>query len=342
MNNAVVANKYCVLEYIGQGGFGNIYKVKDEHIDKLYVMKVQPLQRKKDYNNEIEILRTLKHSGLPALHDMFLDDNNIYIIMEMAEGITLEEYIKEKGKLSIDEAVQIGRGLSEIIAYLHSRSIPIIHGDLKPANIIIRDGKVSLIDFGGALRAYAETNTIYGTLTFAAPEWIEGEFSTRSDVYSFGYVMFYMLTGRKGNGIEEKNSYKVLKTYGVPPKIRRIILKCIQKNPDMRYPGGSELEKAIKAVKNPQRKFPGITAFGISRIFKMIGMSMLFAGVLFYKYRDSLWMECTGYVMEFRKWYVYGMVLILISYPFKKLGMRYYKRAILECECSILVTEGSD
>ena len=341
-SGVVIGNKYRILEPLGKGGFGNVYKVKDEHIDKFYAMKIQPLQSATDFDKEIGILKELEHFGLPSLHDVLTDSEYSYIVMEIASGVTLEEYVRKRGKLSLREARRIAGEVCEIVSYLHSQPVPIIHGDLKPENIMIDDSRVCLIDFGCALRAYCEEKTVFGTPGFAAPELGEGEITTRSDIYSLGKVMFYMLTGRSGETTEYCCLHKTLRTYGVPRRMRRMIQKCLQPQLELRYPSATELYEALADVRNVGRHLPGITASYIAMILRIIGFAMLLYCLLLYKYGgyysvEAVW--CAGYVKEL---FVISLLVILSGIPWAWIATAHYKTAILECECNILVTEGNN
>lgn len=335
----IIGGKYRILELLGAGGFGKVYKVKDEHIDKEYAMKVQPLQGRENRDGEVEMLRMLEHSGLPSLHDIISDRKCLYIVMDIAQGISLEHYVKKVGKLSVKETIQISRQLCEIIRYLHSRPIPVIHGDLKPANIMVDDHKVRLIDFGCAVQAYSKGIVLRGTPGYVAPELSRGELTTRNDVYSFGAILFYMLIGRNTDFSRLGELKKELKRYGIPRKLRKILCKCLQLQPELRYPSGVELNDVFVRTKSREGELPGMTSAGIAMLFRLAGILMLLNCLVLYIYsgRDGVdfIINASSYKMNF----IQSIAVILLAIPFDVIASARYKTAVLECEYSILVTE---
>ncbi len=337
----IIGRKYRVLELLGSGGFGSVYRVLDKHLDKTYAMKIQPIMQRSDWEKEICMLRMLNHPGLPALHDVITDEYNSYIVMEHIKGMTLENHVKEKGKLELKEALQIAMGLCAIIDYLHHRSVPVIHGDLKPGNIMMEAGRIRLIDFGCALRAYSEEKADYGTPEYAAPEQHSGEISTASDVYSWGKVMMFMITGRQDNVVEIKRLNKKLKTYGIPRRIRKIVIKCLQPQVKMRYPSAGELREELQKIKTVKRHLPGMTAGYVGSILRLIGLGMLIYCIFCYRY-GSLWGCNSGPEDDLLKeLFLRSLLIFLSAIPWDAIARTFYKTAILECECNILVTEGS-
>ena len=337
----VIGEKYRILRVLGEGGFGRVYLVRDEHIDRMYAMKKQSLANEADYQKEIQMLGALKHPGLPELHDVITDEGFCYIIMENVKGMTLERYVKENGNLGIKETMRIAAGLCEIISYLHRRPVPVIHGDLKPSNIMIDEGNVRLIDFGCALKAYSEAELKYGTPEYAAPEQQEGKICTGSDIYAFGKVMFYMLTGRTEVIKDSRRLNKTLKTYGIPAGVRKILLKCLQSDPKMRYQGGTELKEALGKIKHTGRQLPGLLAGYTATIIRSVGAGMVLYCLFYNKVSQSvgnLQVESSINVKEF---FILGLLVFLAAVPWDAIARSRYKTAVLECECSILVTEGS-
>ncbi len=325
----MIPDKYSVLGQLGRGGFGSVYKVKDEHIDKFYAMKIVKYNALGDADKEINILKSLDFRGLPALHDVFYDEEYMYIVMELARGSNLEAYVKSKGKLSVEETYRIGRQICDILKYLHGRPIPVIHGDIKPENIMVSDEGVSLVDFGCAFLQYSEEYKYMGTPEYAAPELLRGEALTESDVYSFGKVLIFMLTGRQigiVNGIKVQDC---LAAYAVPKRLCKLVVRCLEEDIKRRFRSGLELSKAMQSIWTRGRGFGGRWTAHSAFLLRWSGVSMILYSLFLYQRQ----LEC-------KFWFFVGMVLLTMAFIIGARVDKYYKSTILECECNILVSEG--
>lgn len=326
----VKETKYCLTESLGEGGFSCVYLVIDKHIGKEYALKV--VEAKEEYkDSEIKLLKNLKHEGLPDLHDVFMHKDYTCIVMEYIKGESLEQYVAKKGKLLPKEAMNLGKQLSEILCYLHSRNVPVIHGDLKPQNIMIQEGRVRLIDFGSAFRQYDKKEHVYGTKGYASPEQYQNELFTQSDIYSFGMVMLYMLTGRQAYLFVDEITINELKRYGIPFRLRRIIMQCLSFEVNERFSGGKELKDALKKVKGMTRQLPGQCIAWISTLIRLFGMLSLLQGLFLWKQQ---------YMQDIRCLFIGSVCVIILSYITESFSYKAYKTAILECECSLFVSEG--
>ncbi len=325
----MIPEKYTVLEPLGKGGFGIVYKVKDEHIDKFYAMKILRCNAFYDADNEIKMLKSLECEGLPALHDVFYDEEYVYVVMELMQGINLETYVKSKGKLSVEETLRIGCRVCDILKYLHTRPVPVIHGDIKPENIIVSDGGVSLIDFGCAFLQYTEGFKYAGTPQYAAPELLQGEISTESDVYSFGRVLFYMLTGRQAGMLRSENVRAHLRAYAVPERLCKLAERCLKEDIKLRFRSGLELSKGLYGIKTKDRSFGGKWVSGLAFFLRWSGVFCILYSL--FLYRNQMVPE---------SWFLIGAVFVTISFIIGAWLDKCYKNTILECECNILVSEG--
>ncbi len=323
--------KYRVTGQLGSGGFATVYKVWDKHLNREYAMKVIHNMQTGSPNCETKYLCHLKHEGLPAIYDYFEANGCAYIVMELAKGISLKEYVKEKGKLSVEESLEVAHKVSKILKYLHERPAPVVHGDIKPENIMICDERVQLIDFGGAFSAYSSEAVYYGTPGYAAPELSKGKGGMQSDIYSFGKVLLYMLTGREGSLFRQEHFNEELKRYGVPKHFNKLILKCLNTDPGLRYQSGVELAKAMHALSGISRHLPGQGLVGFGFCLRAAGAVCVLLSI--YKlYIHSV------YGVEFL--FVFGCILLATACVIGRYADVLYKSAILECECSLLVTEG--
>lgn len=325
----MISDKYTVLEQLGRGGFGSVYKVKDEHIDKLYAMKIVKHNAFGEDDKESNILKSLDFRGLPALHDVFYDEEYMYIVMELARGSNLEAYVKSKGKLSVEETYRIGYQICDILKYLHGRPIPVIHGDIKPENIMVSDEGVSLIDFGCAFLQYSEEYKYMGTPEYAAPELLRGDALTESDVYSFGKVLIFMLTGRQ---IEIVNGIKVqdcLAAYAVPKRLCKLVVRCLEEDIKRRFRSGLELSKAMQSIRTRGSGFYVRWTTYSACLLRWSGVFLTLYSLFLYQRQ----LEC-------KLWFLVGMVLLTVAFVIGARVDKYYKSTILECECNILVSEG--
>ena len=335
----LIGGKYRLTDSLGEGGFGAVYRVRDEHINKEYAMKILPYDHGEILSNEINMLRALEHPGLPSLHDVFTEGNKIFIVMELVEGETLEQYVKARGKLSIKETLYISECLCETVGYLHSRSVPVVHGDLKPQNIIVREGRVSLVDLGGAMKMYGNSQICMGTPGYAPPELAQGKITTESDVYSMGKVMLYMLMGRRINESGHKSVQKLLRMYGVPGKVRKVIHKCLEIQPEHRYAGGKQLKESLTKIKMRKNHFSGMAAGRIATIFRISGILMMLYMFLLYKYGESAGVSYHLEGLYIQKLYLKSLLILLAGFQWDALSVSSYRTAVLECECSMIVTE---
>lgn len=198
--------QYRVVEKLGQGGMGAVYRARDDVSGQEVAVKVLPAGLARDphlrerFVQEAQALASLDHPAIVPLITFARDDDDHYLVMKYVAGRSLESELARRGALPIDVARDIFRALLEALAYAHERGV--IHRDIKPANILLDDGgKVSLVDFGIARREAStrltETGILMGTPQYMSPEQIQGRGAERhSDLYAAGLLLFEMLTGR--------------------------------------------------------------------------------------------------------------------------------------------------
>ncbi len=206
----LLQNRYAVEKLLGGGGMGMVYLAHDRRLSNRscaikemidhFIDPQQRLEANEYFAREADTLAQLKHPAIPAITDRFDDHNRHYLVMEYVEGRNLEEELAVQGGEPLSEGlvIDIARQLSEVLAYLHGFSPPMVYRDMKPANVMLTPkGKVVLIDFGIArLFKTARKGTMIGTLGFAPPEQYQGQVDTRSDIYSLGATLHYVLTAR--------------------------------------------------------------------------------------------------------------------------------------------------
>ena len=192
---------YEIKSLIGKGGMSTVYLAEHKRLNTRWAVKEVRKQQgaRFDFLAESNILKRLQHPMLPRIVDIFEDEENIYIVEDFVEGITLDELLKREGKVDEPLARQWFRDLCGVLRYLHTlQPNPIIYRDMKPANVMLKpDGNVMLIDLGAA-REYKPQNmkdTIsLGTKGYAAPEQYDrtGQSDARTDIYSLGVMLFQL------------------------------------------------------------------------------------------------------------------------------------------------------
>ncbi|MCI8957446.1 MAG: serine/threonine protein kinase [Eubacterium sp.] len=255
--NNVVGGRYYVLEHIASGGCSDVYKVRDVYSGMFYALKKyitsDPANQKnlmEGMEKELNALRHCSHPVLPKIYNLIKEEENFYLIMEYVEGTNLKEYVARNGIIKTKMLQDIMMQVCSGIYYLHSLDPPVVYRDLKPSNIILKnDGHVKLIDFGIAKRYRIDVadEQAFGSAGFAAPEQFGDArgvslFNTdiRTDIYGIGTTMYYLKTKKKYTG--RISSEKI---HG---KLKRIIKKCTQVNPDKRYQNCIEVLCEMKSL----------------------------------------------------------------------------------------------
>ena len=198
-------NRYEILEVIGTGGMAVVYKARCNRLNRLVAIKVLKRELSQDeefrrrFHAESQAVAMLSHPNIVSVYDVSHSNNLDYIVMELIEGITLKQYLEQKGRLNWREALHFSTQIAKALEHAHSRGI--IHRDIKPHNImILKDGSVKVADFGIARISSAQntlTREALGSVHYISPEQAKGgKVDYRSDLYSLGVVMYEMLTGR--------------------------------------------------------------------------------------------------------------------------------------------------
>ncbi|MBO4337628.1 MAG: Stk1 family PASTA domain-containing Ser/Thr kinase, partial [Lachnospiraceae bacterium] len=261
----IMGDRYEILEKIGTGGMSDVYKAKDNKLNRYVAIKVLKSEFSENTNFvskfrvEAQAAARLTHPNIVNVYDVGEEGDTHYIVMELVEGITLKNYIEKKARLSVKEAISIAIQVSMGIEAAHNNHI--IHRDIKPQNIMIsKEGKVKIADFGIAKAATSNTITsnVMGSVHYTSPEQARGGFSDeRSDIYSLGCTMYEMLTGRVPfdgettvaiaiKHIQEEMPSPRDFVSEIPVCVEQIIYKSTQKSPDRRYQSMSELIVDLK------------------------------------------------------------------------------------------------
>lgn len=267
MSNKVLAGRYELFERIGEGGMSVVYKAKDKLLNRFVAIKILKPEFINDhkfidsFRRESQAAASLSHPNIVNIYDVGREGNIHYIVMELIEGKTLSDYIKEQGPMSYPKVIALSKQIAAALSFAHKNHI--IHRDVKPHNVMITpNGTAKITDFGIAKAVNAATivdNTdgIIGSVHYFSPEQARGGYvDEKSDIYSLGIVMYEMLTGKVP--FDGDNPVNIALMHingemvppskivdGVPPALEHIILKCTDKYPVNRFASADELIEAL-------------------------------------------------------------------------------------------------
>ncbi len=262
--------RYKVVQEVGKGAMGIVYKAFDPQIDREVALKVLRKDRLTDdefaqrFFKEAKAIGRLSHPNIVTVYDVGQDHGTIYIAMEFLEGMPLDEAIRDDN-LQITEIGSIGAQIAEALDYAHRKGV--IHRDIKPSNIILNsNGRIKITDFGVAqiedllTLHQTQAGAIIGTPVYMPPEQINGQsVDGRSDLYALGVILYELLTGAKpftGENFAAVFASVLSHTPDEPAKIvsdiskgqSNLIMKSISKEPDSRFQTGREMSAALKTA----------------------------------------------------------------------------------------------
>jgi serine/threonine protein kinase len=285
---------YEIVSPLGAGGMGEVYRAKDTRLDRTVAIKVLPAHLSSDpelkqrMEREAKAISALQHSNICTLYDIGSQDGIDFLIMEYLEGQTLAERLK-RGPLPLDQVLKIGMEIAQALEKAHQRGI--IHRDLKPANIMLTKAGAKLMDFGlakpkvsigsqavsnftpstptmnlasltSASSPLTQKGSIVGTFQYMAPELLQGaEADARSDLFSFGCVLYEMLTGRRAfegksqlsvfSAILEKDPEPISVSQPLaPPMLDRVVSACLAKDPADRFQAAHDVAMDLRWIES--------------------------------------------------------------------------------------------
>jgi len=284
-----IISHYRILEKLGEGGMGIVYKALDTHLDRLVAIKVLPsekvadAERRRRFVQEAKAASALNHPNIITIYDIASENGADFMAMEYVPGKALNQLISRKG-LPLGESLKYAVQIADALAAAHAAGI--IHRDLKPGNVMVggapeRTGFVKVLDFGLAKltdkvesseREFTETinqddapatgeGTIVGTVSYMSPEQAEGKkVDGRSDIFSFGALLYEMVTGHRAFQGDSKLSTlsAILREEpkpasqivgGLPRELERIISRCLRKNPERRFQTMADLKVVLEELK---------------------------------------------------------------------------------------------
>jgi TolB-like protein/Flp pilus assembly protein TadD len=275
---------YRIVEKIGEGGMGEVYRAHDERLDRDVAIKVLPSSVAQDperiarFEREAKAVAKLEHPNILAIYDFGTDEDITYSVTELLEGETLRERL-EGGALGWRKGAEIGAAIADGLAAAHGAGI--IHRDLKPDNVFLTaDGRVKILDFGLArdvtaaapdethsptVSRYTDPGAVMGTAGYMSPEQVRGEpADAQSDIFSLGSVLYEMATGRRAFARdtaaetmtailrEEPGDYDIADN-DVPLELRRIVVRCLEKNPEERFQSARDLAFDLRSIATQER-----------------------------------------------------------------------------------------
>ncbi len=265
----VLRERYRIERVLGEGAHGTVYFTADTQLEgvswavKEICENSLPLEERNDiiahFYREAEILKTLNHTGLPKVVDVFAIRDRHYLVMEHIEGSTLQDMM-EKGKRDIQTIIGWALKLCDILSYLHTLTpAPLIFRDLKPSNIMITSrGRLILVDFGIA-RYYSpckSSDTVpLGTPGYAAPEqYGNAQTDARSDIFSLGATLFHLLSGADMAAFNLVFPPLSKLNTSVGPVLEGIVAQCLSRLPEQRYQSASEVKSALRPLYRKKTK----------------------------------------------------------------------------------------
>ena len=272
--NTLLHNRYRIVEILGQGGMGSVYRAIDENLGVVIALKENLFttdEYSRQFRLEAVILANLRHPNLPRVSDhIVLGDQGQYLVMDFIEGEDLRYRMERLGMLGEDDAIHIGAAICDALAYLHTRKPPILHRDIKPGNVkITPDGHIFLVDFGLAKvyqNASQATTTGARAMTpgYSPPEqYGTARTDPRTDIYSLGATLYAALSGV----IPEDGLARAMDNAQLTPlrkrnsKVSRRLAAAIEKamavDPSDRFQDAEEFKKALLGAKSKTQQITG-------------------------------------------------------------------------------------
>lgn len=259
----ILNSRYRIISVLGRGGMSNVYLVEDDKLKSRWALKemldIFPDQQKTEilerFRKEAEILAGMKHANLPRVFDYFEEEGRHYLVMEYIEGLTMEEIISRNQTVPVERVLDWSIQICDVLETLHNQGI--IYRDLKPSNIMVdKDDKISLIDFGIA-RLFTgnkiHDTIIIGTPGFASPEHHgTSETDARSDIYSLGATMHYLLTGRDPGLMPFVFEDPAKLRPQLSPELSAVVMEALVLNPGERIQSAGKLREKLEKIQKPK------------------------------------------------------------------------------------------
>lgn len=309
MTGKIVDGKYLIVEKLGSGGSGEVYKAYHIHLKTPWAIKIIH-EDDSLAENELSVLKKLNHPAFPRVVDVIRENDKSIVVFDYYEGPNLQELIDLYGKINEKTVINWALQILDALSHLHNiDSEPVIYRDLKPSNLIVlEDGTVKLIDFGAArqFKTTGKDDTVYlGTPGYAAPEqYGSGQTDIRTDIYNFGMTVFHMLTGIHPLKCNELQMKHLLEDAGVSKDFISVIMRCTAKDPDDRYLNVDEVRNAIYRLDNKNQATYFHQVLGKNAVEISISGIQSGVGVTHFCMMFGIWLKNRGYktaVLEYSK-----------------------------------------
>jgi len=329
-NGELLKDRYRILDILGQGGMGAVYRAVDENLDVVVAVKENSFlteEYARQFRREAKILASLRHPNLPRVFDYFvIDQQGQYLVMDYVEGDDLRQWMSREDEITEVEVLQIGIAICDALIYLHSQVPPIIHRDIKPGNVkITPDGEVVLVDFGlvKLLNEKEITTTAARAMTpgYSPPEqYGEAHTDHRSDIFSLGATLYAALAGYLPEDSLARSTGKAkltpLRSYnpGVSSKTGKAIDKALRLRFEDRWQSAESFKKALLNALNsfPREAWASNRLAGVNS--KRMGeyedepSEVINGGNL-----RQLWMNLTGWHKSLDPtWLIFGVTILLL------------------------------
>jgi serine/threonine protein kinase len=274
----VLGERYELTELLGRGGMAEVHRAHDRSLARIVAVKLLPADRRHDdtealrLQDEARAAAGLSHPHVVAVHDVGVSPHGVYVVMELLEGRTWRDEVREQGRVTEVEAARVGSAVAAALAHAHARGI--VHRDVNPSNVmLLDDGTPKLMDFGIAkiedLPGLTETGKVVGTAAYMSPEQVRGEpLDGRSDVYSLGCTLYEVVTGStpfRGLGSADVAAAR-LREPPAPPRqllpgvsigLEDVVLRAMALDPRDRPDAGTLAEALHELAVRPERKARG-------------------------------------------------------------------------------------
>ena len=306
--------KYEILDKLGEGGMGEVWRARDDSLNRTVAVKILPPELSRDpgrrvrFEQEARTLGALNHPNNVAVYEAGQDDGRAYLISELVDGESMRA-ILDRGRPPLRKLIEMAVQIAEAMAAAHR--VGIIHRDLKPENIMVtRNGLVKVLDFGlakqtvvagdaTAAMTMTQPGMVMGTAGYMSPEQVRGEPTDhRSDIFSFGAVLYEMITGKRAfqagtSAVETMNAILhedpapiEADLAGVPPALGTVVWRCLEKRPADRFQSAADLAFAIglsgasgvQSAVRPSLTAPSRSRLGIVLMASVAGVGLLAAG----------------------------------------------------------------
>ena len=303
---------YEIEAILGAGGMGQVFRARDTRLDRTVAIKLSKQRFTTGFKREAQAAAALNHPNIVQIYGLESVDGDDFIVMEFVAGRSLAELLREK-RLSFEEALNFANQIAAALAAAHDANV--VHGDIKPGNVIVNDAAIAkILDFGLAVREHRTTShdktaplaieagrdMVLGTPSYMSPEQAEGKrIDVRSDVFSTGAVLYEMFTGVRA--FTGRSSVEILESLvlanprsihelspEVPVEIERVVYRCLEKDPQLRYSSGQELANALIECRRPEQSHD-LTRRAYALVATVLITTLATAGWLHSRYQGARW-----------------------------------------------------